>query len=140
MGYFPVRYHSRVVIYERKMFIRLATDNIQPKVRHIDIAPRGQWLWRSWQRGGFRYRGLKPVINKILYCRYTFNVKMTKIIKKEAWNGQCKNILRYYEYQSHFLTLGLYYYFISSQFDTSVIIYYFRAFIRLALGKHNQFE
>ena len=26
MGYFPVRYYSRVVIYERKMFIRLATD------------------------------------------------------------------------------------------------------------------
>ena len=24
-GYFPVRYDSRVVIYERKMFIRLAT-------------------------------------------------------------------------------------------------------------------
>jgi len=25
MGYFTVRYDSRVVIYERKMFIRLAT-------------------------------------------------------------------------------------------------------------------
>ena len=25
MGNFPVRYHSRVVIYEHKMFIRLAT-------------------------------------------------------------------------------------------------------------------
>ena len=25
MGYVPVRYDSRVVIYERKMFIRLAT-------------------------------------------------------------------------------------------------------------------
>ena len=25
MGYFPVRYDSRVVIYERKIFIRLAT-------------------------------------------------------------------------------------------------------------------
>ena len=25
MGYFPVRYDPRVVIYERKMFIRLAT-------------------------------------------------------------------------------------------------------------------
>ena len=25
MGYFPVRYDFRVVIYERKMFIRLAT-------------------------------------------------------------------------------------------------------------------
>ena len=25
MGYFPVRYASRVVIYERKMFIRLDT-------------------------------------------------------------------------------------------------------------------
>ena len=26
MGYFPVRYDSRVVIYERKTFIRLAID------------------------------------------------------------------------------------------------------------------
>ena len=26
MGYFPVRYDSRVVIYEHKMFKRLATD------------------------------------------------------------------------------------------------------------------
>ena len=25
MGYFPVRYDSRVIIYKRKMFIRLAT-------------------------------------------------------------------------------------------------------------------
>ena len=27
MGYFPVWYDSRVVIYERKMFIRLATGS-----------------------------------------------------------------------------------------------------------------
>ena len=27
MGYFPVRYDSRVVIYERKIFIRLATGS-----------------------------------------------------------------------------------------------------------------
>ena len=27
MGYFPVRYDSRVVIYESKMFIRLATGH-----------------------------------------------------------------------------------------------------------------
>ena len=28
MGYFQVRYDSRVVIYERKMFIRLATGRV----------------------------------------------------------------------------------------------------------------
>ena len=28
MGYFPVRYDSRVIIYERKMFIRLATEYV----------------------------------------------------------------------------------------------------------------
>ena len=27
MGYFPVRYDSKVVIYERKIFIRLATGH-----------------------------------------------------------------------------------------------------------------
>ena len=29
MEYFPVRYDSRVIIYERKMFIRLATGLIE---------------------------------------------------------------------------------------------------------------
>ena len=28
MGYFPVKYDSRIVIYERKMFIRLATGDL----------------------------------------------------------------------------------------------------------------
>ena len=35
MGYFPVRYDSRVAIYERKLFIRLATvltPPINPKI------------------------------------------------------------------------------------------------------------
>ena len=27
MGYFPVRYNSRVVIYKREIFIRLATED-----------------------------------------------------------------------------------------------------------------
>ena len=31
MGYFPVRSDSRVIIYERKMFIRLATGVVQFK-------------------------------------------------------------------------------------------------------------
>ena len=31
MEYFPVRYDSRVVIYEHKMFIRLATGHTESK-------------------------------------------------------------------------------------------------------------
>ena len=31
MGYFQVRYDSRVVIYEHKLFIRLATEKIEPQ-------------------------------------------------------------------------------------------------------------
>ena len=35
MGYFPVRYDSRVIIYERKMFIRLATGLLKiPQSSH----------------------------------------------------------------------------------------------------------
>ena len=34
MGYFPVRYDSRVVIYDRRGFIRLATGN-----RYRDPSP-----------------------------------------------------------------------------------------------------
>ena len=33
MGYFPVRYDSRVVIYERKMFRRLATESLTAENR-----------------------------------------------------------------------------------------------------------
>ena len=42
MGYFPVRYDSRVVIYERKMFIRLATEwpNIEATISHCPGAKR----------------------------------------------------------------------------------------------------
>ena len=32
MGYFPVRYNSRVIIYERKMFIRLVTVVVLPLI------------------------------------------------------------------------------------------------------------
>ena len=39
MGYFKVRYDSRVVIYERKMFIRLATGraDIKKIVLNTDV-------------------------------------------------------------------------------------------------------
>ena len=37
MGYFPVRYDSRVVIYKRKVYIRLATDS--PKVSFQTLPP-----------------------------------------------------------------------------------------------------
>ena len=38
MGYFPVRYDARVVIYERKLFIRLATGHTE---RGLQIHIRG---------------------------------------------------------------------------------------------------
>ena len=37
MGYFPVRYNSRVVIYERKMFIRLATVVMSQYVEEFSL-------------------------------------------------------------------------------------------------------
>ena len=42
MGYFPVRYDSRVVIYKHKMFIRLAT------VAPIDFTMAILLLCRPW--------------------------------------------------------------------------------------------
>ena len=39
MGYFPVRYNSRVIIYERKMFIRLPTGLV---VMGGDSCPEGR--------------------------------------------------------------------------------------------------
>ena len=38
MGYFPVTYDSRVVIYERKMFIRLATEKFS------ELPMRWEWI------------------------------------------------------------------------------------------------
>jgi len=40
MGYFQVRYDSRVVIYDRRGFIRLATgaSSSLPKTRHNNLA------------------------------------------------------------------------------------------------------
>ena len=35
MGYFPVRYDSRVAIYERKMFITLATGPPRESTVHV---------------------------------------------------------------------------------------------------------
>ena len=42
MGHFPVRYDSRVVIYEHKMFIRLATGHgiyLMPRGKQIHMDP-----------------------------------------------------------------------------------------------------
>ena len=52
MGYFPVRYDSRVVIYEHKMFIRLATE------LHSKVSASGLRLLHSWQSGSIfdRYK------------------------------------------------------------------------------------
>ena len=36
MGYFQLRYDSRVVIYEHKMFIRLATEEDHVKTRFVN--------------------------------------------------------------------------------------------------------
>ena len=37
MGYFPVRYNSRVVIYERKMFILLSTESLIAETKSFEI-------------------------------------------------------------------------------------------------------
>ena len=50
MGYFPVRYDSRVVIYKRKVFIRLATV-VQKIAHNFKCMGRGIGLdfWIIWQ-------------------------------------------------------------------------------------------
>ena len=49
MGYFPVRYDSRVIIYERKMFIRLATGTESTKIIFSNL-PRPEFLSISRSR------------------------------------------------------------------------------------------
>ena len=41
MGYFPVRYDSRVVIYDHRGFIRLATANIKYIKLHVIVGQHG---------------------------------------------------------------------------------------------------
>ena len=63
-GYFPVRYDSRVVIYEHKMFIRLATgevtdqDKLAPDYSSIQL--------RLFRQRSSRFKPyLSPVANLI---------------------------------------------------------------------------
>ena len=46
MEYFQVRYDSRVVIYERKMFIRLATGQIK---QAIVFKARSEKRYSQWE-------------------------------------------------------------------------------------------
>ena len=70
MGYFPVRYDSRVVIYEHKMFIRLAT---------------GQPI-------GTRAKKLERFVNlKILAVVVVMKKKLSLVRCKQQWH--CKNTL-----------------------------------------------
>ena len=46
MGYFPVRYDSRVVIYERKMFIRFATGKFLVRYDSRVVNYNGRTLTR----------------------------------------------------------------------------------------------
>ena len=45
MGYFPVRYDSRVVIYDRRGFIRLATVKQEVSHRSVILPPYEVWLY-----------------------------------------------------------------------------------------------
>ena len=57
MGYFPVRYDSRVVIFERRMFIRLATGwasvNLSSSSSHVSESSlslgRYMWYHQCWE-------------------------------------------------------------------------------------------
>ena len=64
MGYFPVIYDPRVVIYERKMFIRLAADhtavgrslrlqhvNRESCKSHSDLSPYSTKEKKPWSSG-----------------------------------------------------------------------------------------
>ena len=45
MGYFSVRYDSRVVIYKHKMFIRLATENQPINYHHLHSSNPNILVW-----------------------------------------------------------------------------------------------
>ena len=57
MGYFQVRYNSRVVNYERKLFIRMATD----VTRYCSIHNRERMLLRA---GFGRYLAALEIIRQ----------------------------------------------------------------------------
>ena len=64
MGYFQVRYDSRVVNYERRGFIRLATEadvNTNLWVKHSDWLGEVTWLVTSNQRALFQ-RGIDTLL------------------------------------------------------------------------------
>ena len=82
MGYFQVRYDSRVVIYERKMFIRLATGVECEDSKNPWAVLVVKWSVFSPSTPTIRVRiPLKSTVFCYLSC-----LKITKV-KKEAGDG-----------------------------------------------------
>ena len=76
MGYFPVRYDSRVVIYDCKMFIRLATL-INKLLKFAPSEDKANDLWglsKSFMSGlKFAFKLLPLCIMEYLIMNYTNN-------------------------------------------------------------------
>ena len=70
MGYFPVRYNSKVLIYKRKIFIRLATGMFRKKV-NLSL------FWETGTRApkgtttSFRLTSFRPTSLRLTYFRPT---------------------------------------------------------------------
>ena len=68
MGYFPIMYDSRVVIFKQKMFIRLATDvlnphQLEPHISYLFALKYIRLLSKQYQQTG-----------TLLYCWKSANV------------------------------------------------------------------
>ena len=85
MGYFPVRYDSRVIIYERKMFIILATGLLHKEPNCLTLVV-GRWVTFKMKhiyvlRVGTYSSGARV----ISFCRYSCNAAATVKPNLNRW-------------------------------------------------------
>ena len=83
MGYFPVRYDSRVVIYEHKMFIRLATGLPQTCSRERDGNNNDDTKEHLWQFKSFITRS-----HLVGRTRRAVKAKQKSSINSPLWHWQ----------------------------------------------------
>ena len=94
MGYFQVRYNSRVVIYERKMFKRLATHLNTTLVRGMV-----KWLREGTHDWKFRVQIPTPntrwIIKTFICCiKWSCCLKRPQSKNKKAWYIHFKRMIK----------------------------------------------
>ena len=86
MGYFPVKYNSRVVIFERKFFIRLATGNARLAISTLQQKRETSldWIVAPFANCCFLILKVKRILPEGLHLQSDAEIKSSPIFPKVA--------------------------------------------------------